>query len=73
MDQTDVSRQSLGRKGSNCVGKLIWWKYKQKRYLQWALKELLGLINGNIQETGEFFPIFLRRRNSIPATSQISI
>ena len=49
LDRADISRQTPGRKDNVFIGKVNGEKqYAQKRYLQWTIRELLGIINGKI-------------------------
>ena len=49
LDRADISRQTSGRKDNVFIGKVNGKKqYAQKRYLQWTIRELLGIINGKI-------------------------
>ena len=50
LDRADISRQTPGRKDNGFTGKVNGKKqYAQKRYLQWTIQELLGIINGRFQ------------------------
>ena len=50
LDRADISRQTPGRKDNVFIGKVNGEKqYAQKRYLQWTIRELLGIINGRFQ------------------------
>ena len=49
LDCADISRQTPGRKDNIFIGKVNGEKqYAQKRYLQWTVREMLGIINGKI-------------------------
>lgn len=53
MDRADISRQTPGRKDTVFIGKMNGEKqYTQKRYLQWTIRELLGIINGKVPMEG---------------------
>ena len=57
LDRPDISRQTPGRKDSVYKGKVDGIRqYKQKRYLQWTLRELLSMINGKMGSDDETFP-----------------
>ena len=48
LDRPDISRQTPGRKDTVYIGKLNGERqYKQKRYLQWTLRELIEIVNGS--------------------------
>ena len=50
LDRADISRKKPGRKNNGFTGKVNGKKqYAQKRYLQWTIRELIGIINGRIQ------------------------
>ena len=50
----DISRQTPGRKDHVYIGKVNGEKqFIQKRYLQWTIRELLGIINGKVQQVEE--------------------
>ena len=49
LDRADISPQTPRRKDNVFIGKVNSEKqYAQKRYLQWTIRELLGIINGKI-------------------------
>ena len=59
LDRGDISRQTPGRKDHVYIGKVNGEKqFIQKRYLQWTIRELLGIINGKVQqmEKSKTFP-----------------
>ena len=61
LDRADISRQTPGRKDNVFIGKVNGEKqYAQKRYLQWTIRELLGIINGKIpvEECSTFLDSF---------------
>eukprot|EP00111_Clytia_hemisphaerica_P007688 TCONS_00022348-protein len=56
LDRPDISRQTPGRKDTVYIGKVNGERqYKQKRYLQWTLREILDIVNGSsqVQQTVE--------------------
>ena len=49
LDRADISRQTPGRNDNVFIGKVNGEKkYAQKGYLQWTIRELLGIIDGKI-------------------------
>ena len=49
LDRADISRQTPGCKDNVFIGKVNGERqYAQKRYLQWTIRELLGIINEKI-------------------------
>eukprot|EP00111_Clytia_hemisphaerica_P010989 TCONS_00032233-protein len=63
LDRPDISRQTPGRKDSVYLRKVNGKsEYAQKRYLQWTLKELLDIINGNkeVEKSSSFREEFER-------------
>ena len=49
LDRADILRKTPGRKDNGFTGKVNGKKqYSQKRYLQWTIRKLLGIINGKI-------------------------
>eukprot|EP00111_Clytia_hemisphaerica_P013977 TCONS_00041134-protein len=53
LDRPDISRQTPGRKDNVYIGKVNGKReYAQKRYLQWTIRELLDIVNGNSEVEG---------------------
>ena len=86
LDRADISRQTPGRKDNVFIAKVNGKKQcTQKRYLQWTIRELFGIINGKIPvEEYSTFPDsfdkdltfrqlytkqYKRRMNLVPAKS----
>ena len=59
LDQTDISWQTPGRKDQVYIGKIDHVRqYTQKRYLQWTVRDLLDIVNGQAEPNDriETFP-----------------